>query len=339
MKIYKGLSRLFMAFSQGKESTKLGDFKKYVGLGAVKVLAVNPTREQWNELFESSSNVEPINYITEQEIGGKKVKSIRVSFVVKTTDDKENNGVDMMTTLNFFVQERFETNRDNTKVKVMDSFGRTAWVTKEELSSHAIPIYSNGPANISKDYRAVYRGEDRLTAFIRAYLGIDDIDFFNRTSGKWEQRADVDKCRGRLDDVKKYFSGNVSEIREVMTYQPDNVVKVIFGVRTSEDNREYQTFFADMFLKYNQRSTSYLNTQIQQAQQQGGYPNTVFSVENLKEYDVPPTDFTKVNSAKNPNSFFKQDTGADLPFDLEPVEDLPEEAMPPTDEAENIWGI
>ena len=294
MKIYRGMSKLFMAFSHGKTAVEANNLTRYKGIGQVQIIAVNPTREEWNKIFNTDTKMDPISYTGSMVIADREVETVRITFIVKTVPIK-CNGVDATIPISFFLRKQYVTNGDNTKIAVIDSFGRTAWVTKEQLQNREIPIYSNGPAKIANDYRPYFRGENDLTAFIRAYLAIDDIDYYNAIEQRWEQQKDTDACKGRLDNVANYFKGDISEIKDIIAYQPDNTVKVVFGIR-HDDNNDYQTFFPEAFLKYNRKSTNNISKLIADAQDRGSYPDTDFSVEMIKGITSEPTDFTKVNS-------------------------------------------
>lgn len=337
MKIYKGLSKLFMAFNHGKSIAEDAPIVRYKGIGVVKVLAVNPTREQWNELFPNSTNTDPIEYTGTIDVDGKSVRTVRVTFVVETVDCPENKGIVTRIPISFRLSEQYYMSTAK-KIKVMDDFGRTAWVTQDEFKTHSVPVYADGPARISSNYRAVYRGEDYLTAFIRTFLNLPDIDFYNSNTGKWEQRKDVDASRGGLDEVKKYFSGDISEIVKAIALAPDNALKVVFGVRHGSDNRDYQTFYDARFLRFRQRNAANIMADIKADQERGAYANMEFSVEPLHEWRPAPTDFTNVNSSTLPETTTFYDEG-DAVDDL-PPDDLPfGDETPDAKEPNNPWGL
>lgn len=56
-------------------------------------------------------------------------------------------------------------------------------------------------------------------------------------------------AEARLDKIENYFKGDYSELREAISLQPKNRVKGLFGVRTTEDGKQYQAVYVQKFLK------------------------------------------------------------------------------------------
>ena len=274
-----------MAFSAGKESTEGGVIKRYIGVAPVTIAAVNPTKEHLEEIYGTTLDKAP-EYTGVQEIEGKQVPYARVDFIVKTVADK-CDGIDMTTRISYFVRKEYRFNRDHTKVQVIDKYGRTAWVTKEQATNHEIPMYSNGPANLDKDYRPCYHGEEDLTNFIKAYLVIPNVQRY--VDGKWIMVDNPSECEARLSEVDKLFDGNFKEIQEIISYQPNNKVKVLFGVRTTDDGKQYQTAYTQMVLTNSTSNYSRLDADVKERKNAGAYSTTEFEVVPLKEYTVDAT--------------------------------------------------
>lgn len=274
-----------MALAQGKESTEGLEIKRYIGVAPVYVLAVNPNKTKLEELYGRSLDKEP-EYVTEKD----GVKSARIDFIVKTNAEK-CDGIELITKVSFFVANDFVYGKEKTKTKVIDKYGRTAWVTKEELKEHAIPQYSTGPANIDKDYRQCYRGEEELTEFLKAYLNIDNVQTYDNTTGKWKMVEHPEMCEARLDHIEDYFKSNFKELVDGVNSQPNNQVKVLFGVKTTDDNKQYQDVFTQKVLRNGVRKYNTLQAVLDEKKANGSYPNTEFEVCALKEYGVEPTNF------------------------------------------------
>lgn len=274
-----------MALAQGKESTEGLEIKRYIGVAPVYVLAVNPNKTKLEELYGRSLDKEP-EYVTEKD----GVKSARIDFIVKTNAEK-CDGIELITKVSFFVANDFVYGKEKTKTKVIDKYGRTAWVTKEELKEHAIPQYSTGPANIDKDYRQCYRGEEELTEFLKAYLNIDNVQTYDNTTGKWKMVEHPEMCEARLDHIEDYFKSNFKELVDGVNSQPNNQVKVLFGVKTTDDNKQYQYVFTQKVLRNGVRKYNTLQAVLDEKKANGSYPNTEFEVCALKEYGVEPTNF------------------------------------------------
>lgn len=297
-----------MAFSSGQESKEAISIPRYIGLGVVRVAAVNPNKKETETLFKTTLDKEP-EYVTVKDQDGKKTTSARVDVVLHTVPE-DNNGIDALTRMALWVRNSYRTNKDNTKIQVIDKYGRTAWVTKEEFDNHEIPTYSNGnKANIDKDYRPCYQGEEELTDFFKALLNIPSPMVYK--DNKWVEADNLNECLARFDNIENLFKGDFSELQTAWKLQQNNKVKVEFGVRSNE-GKLYQDFFTRLFLKNNQTSTVKLEEAIKTAQASGAYANTEFQVCALKEYVVAATDLSNSPApAANPfgqpaqNPFFQ----------------------------------
>lgn len=306
----------FMAFSKGAESTEGAVVKRYIGVAPVFVLAVNPNKAELEKLYNTQIENNP-EYISEIEVGEDKhkVQNVRIDFIVKTNAEK-CGGIEFTTKVTFFVRKDFRYNRDHTKVQIIDKYGRTAWVTIEQAKAHEIPMYKNGPANIDKDYRPAYNGEEDLTNFIKAYLNIPNVmKYVNNT---WVMVDNPSDCEARLENINEYFKGNFKELKDIIALQPTNRVKVLFGVRTTDDNKQYQAVYNQMFLKNNITDYSRLDKNLQERKEAGAYPSTEFSVCDLKEYDVEATDLSKSSSSEMPfpASDSSSDSSSATPWDF-----------------------
>lgn len=278
-----------MAFSKGKETTDVV-IKRYIGVAPVKVLAVNPTKAEMEKIYGTDIENDPI-YVGKVDINGQSYNNVRLDFIVAT--DEEKTGVNMTTKVAIFIREQYRYNRDMSKVQVIDKYGRTAWVTKEQAQNHEVPVYANGqPANIDKDYRPCYVGEEDLTNFIKAYLNIPNV--MKYVNGTWVLVDNPQDCEARLDNIKDYFRGDFRELKDIMALQPNNKVKVLFGVRTNDEGRQYQAVYTNMFLKNGVTDYSKLDADLQERKAAGAYPTTEFKVCEFKEYNVEATNFGEV---------------------------------------------
>ena len=282
-----------MALAKGKESKKELEIKKYIGVAPVYVLAVNPNKEKLEELYGRTLDKEP-EYVTEKD----GVKSARIDFIVKTNPER-CGGIELVTKVSFFLADSFIFGKENTKTKIIDKYGRTAWVTKEELKEHAIPQYSTGPANIDKDYRQCYKGEEELTDFMKVYLEIPNVQVFNRTTNSWHMAADPSQSEARLDNIADYFKGNFKELVDGVNMQPNNQVKVLFGIKNTEDGKQFQDVFTQKVLRSNATNYSYLENALEERKENGGYSNTIFEICTFKEYGIEPTTFGTEDPSKD----------------------------------------
>lgn len=294
-----------MAFGQGQVSTDGGSVKRYIGVASVFVLAVNPAKEVLEKLYGRTLENAP-EYVGEVEVGEDKTKyqQVRLDFIVKADPEKyldaANQPLNFVSKVSLFIRKAYRYNKDNTKVQVIDKYGRTAWVTVEQAKAHEIPVYSNGPANIDKDYRPAYVGEEELIKFLIAYLNIPSCQRY--VDGKWVMN-DADKLsdsEASLEHIEDYFKGDFSELKTIIGYQPNNKVKVLFGVRNADDGKQYQTVYTRMFLKNGVSDYSKLDKDVKQTQESGALTSSEFDCTELHEYVVESTNFAGNNSAPFP---------------------------------------
>lgn len=303
------------------------DFKKYVGVGSFRVLGVNPTKEQLEKFYGREQQNEP-EYLKDKvdaNDGDKPYKQLRVSFMIQADlkyedgkEIKENKVLNepLKTTVNFFIDSRYNFNRDKTKVQVIDKYGRTAWVTIEQAKNHQIPVYKNGPAKLDKDYRPAFRGEEDLTNFILNYLNVTPIDTYNKNTGEWVTNPHPEDCEGNLAQIQEYFKGNISELKEYSTVMPNNRVKLCMGVRTDNEGRQFNTVYTGFTMRNGAKSYTALKDDIEGNSQY--LQDTVFTndpvgvITDLQEYkdDVKETDLSSPVS-EDP---FASSGADDLPF-------------------------
>lgn len=297
----------FMAFGKAQVSKEATEIKRYTGVGSVFVVGVNPNKAELEKLYDRELDKDP-EYITEKD----GVTSARIDFIIKTDPTaKCNNGIELLTKFSMFIRNEYRFNKDKTKVQVIDKYGRTAWVTKEQAKAHEIPVYKNGPANIDKDYRPAYVGEEDITNFLKLFLGISNVEKWvkNEATGRREVVGLVDNpqdCECRLENIEDYFKGKFNEIKGAINLMPNNKIKVLFGVRTTDEGKQYQDVYTRKFLSNTVSIYDKLAEDVQTNKDNGAYPNTEFVVADLQEYTVQATNFNNTNN-----------NNGDMPFDEE----------------------
>ena len=298
----KKLNKVFMAFATGKESTEGASIKRYIGIGPVHVLAINPTKEELSKLYNGANIDNEPEYLGTAEVGPegnkKKVNQVRLDFIIKT-DPEKCDGIETTTKATFFLRQDYRFNKDQTKVQIIDKYGRTAWATPEEVKSKSIPQYASGPANIDVDYRPAYIGEEELTNFIKDYLNIPNC--MNYVNGAWVDKTPAEKAEAeaRLDNIDSYFKGDFKELKKIVSYQPNNKVKALFGVKTTADNKQYQAIYTQKFLKNSINDYSKLEKEVQERKAAGAYADTEFEICPLKEYNLEATNFSSTPSGSD----------------------------------------
>ena len=295
---------LMMAVARGQQSTEATEVKKYIGIGSVKVLAVNPTKAQIKELMGYEPQEEP-KYVGTQEVDGKQINYARVDFIVQT--DEEKTGIKYTGRVTYFIRNQYRRGSQSGKYQVIDNFNNTAWATEDTIKAKEQVMYSNGPAKIIGEYRPAYVGEWALMNFIRQYLVIGsagETNGYDYINGTWvEKTGDALKdceCSFTVDEIQKMFKGDFSAVKDAIALQPTNKVKVLFGVRTTDEGREYQDIYPDYVLRNSATSYSKLQEKVEDAKANGGLSNRIYEFCDLKEYKVEATDFSNTPETGDP---------------------------------------
>lgn len=291
----------FLTIGKTYESTESAERKKYIGVGSSYILSVNPDKKELEAIYNTEIANEP-EYLTSSS----DVKGVRVDFLVKT-DPTVNCGIDAINRMSFFLYNEPQYNKDKTKVQVIDIYGNSSYALIEDAKQHKKLISANGKEmKISTQYRPAYRGEADLVCFLKTYLGIKDA--FSFIDGGWKLKENACDFEFSLDNIKDYFSGNVYELKEVLSLQPKNKVKLLYGVRTT-DKGQFQTICThnNMFLVNNSgdKGLTYLEKVLAKAKLAGAFSDTEYRVCPLQEYTVKPTDLStpEVDSSNDENPF------------------------------------
>ncbi len=287
-----------MAIARGNESKEAQEFKRYIGVAPVFIKAVNPDKKEHEALFNTTLEEAP-NYIgTVEDSDGNSYPNARIQVVLQP--DTEKIGFEMpLVTMSLFLQNRPRVGANSGKTQVIDKYGRTAWASEAELAANAIPVYSNGPADIDKDYRPAYVGEEELMEFVKAYLCIPSITVWDSSIRKMVPNTKVkpEECECRFDNLDKLFKGDFTEIKDALGFQPTNKVKVMLGVRTdAESGRLYQAVYTRRFLRNSSTNLSSLDKELQEmiknAATNGRVLTTEYQAVPVHEYSVDATTFT-----------------------------------------------
>jgi hypothetical protein len=304
-----------MAIARGTESKEAQGFKRYIGVAPVFIKAINPTKKEHEELFNTTLEEDPSYVGTVTDSDGNECANARIQIVFQP--DNEKLGFEMpLVTMALFIQNKARVGGNSGKTQVVDKYGRFAWATPEELASKSIPTYANGAADIDKDYRPAYVGEEDLIEFVRAYLCIPSVTVWDkdtRTMVPNPRVKSITECECRFDNLDKIFKGDFSEIKDALGYQPTNKVKIMLGVRTDvESGRLYQSVYTKKFLKNSSNSYATLDKELQDmvknAATNGRTLNVEYAAVPAHEYSVEATTFT-------PTTVEAPSTVDDLPFD------------------------
>lgn len=280
----------FITVGKTKESTEAAEFKRYIGVGSTRVLAVNPSKQERDELLGYEIPQEP-EYTGTDDNG----QFARVSFIV-ATDPAVNNGIDIKNILSFTLRPVQACNRDQTKLQVIDDFGNSAWGPADDVKAKKQLLNANGtPLKIAPNYHIACRGEADLVAFLKAYLNVEDA--FDYANGTWSLKKNTEDYVFKLEHIKNYFTGDFSEIKEAIKLQPHNKVKLLYGVRTTDEGKQYQAIASGGEFILRNSANSHMLARLEKnlfnAKQAGRYATTEFKVQELQEFSVTPTDLSQ----------------------------------------------
>ena len=225
---------------KGKQKAEQSEFKKelFVGFTSVRVVAINPSREELNKLLQKpdSEDDKPIEYLSQDQEGNDR---LRLSFWLFD----EQRGKYFVHSFNLTNKER--TNKDKDKVQIVNSTCSTTWVPFIEGTTDAdksfIPTWFKAFTDKEKNeigtkkWRKALTGEEELANLMRAWLGRlnwNDVD------------TEVQV------DTSKLFKEKYQELRGLIDGDYDTPFVVLLGVRTDENDstKKYQQVYGNSFL-------------------------------------------------------------------------------------------
>jgi len=274
-----------------------GNFPLYTGIAPVTVVAVNPTAEELSSIY--GRKVEKIADYTGKNPEGKEY--VRLDFILKVADNflkNKNISEPLFGKLTIFLMAGSVKNKDESKLKVINDYGQTQWVTAEIYQKMGLPVTNDGRemTDFLLPYKPCFAGEDDLVAFLRAYLSIDNPR--EKVGDQWvlASKEKLEDCQSSfsIDEIKQMISGNISPVKNAIDIRSNNHVKVLFTVRVSPDNKKYQHVYSRYFVKakvWDEGAENMFKGEIAKNQQsvsgmEFGYP--------FSEWKESPTDFMDI---------------------------------------------
>lgn len=289
---FKKFRSLFLIAKGQNSNDVVSEFNRYIGIGTFKVIGINPSKEELGKIYGRDIEKDP-QYNTVSEKDGENIDGLRVSFIVTTSDDKTNNGIDFTAPFNIFLRDRYYISNkefEDQKIKVIDHYGQTSWVTEQQLKDQEVPTLANGKfAKLIAPFRPVIEGEEQLIEFIRAYLSLPAPMIYKNES--WVASEKLDEAVIYFDNIKALVKGNLNEVKEAINSRPDNKLKLMVGVRTTDDNKIYQDFFVERPMRFSERTHNTTQKLLDERKSVGAYPNTEFSTSPIHIYSLEPSTF------------------------------------------------
>lgn len=238
--------------------------KQFVGFTAVKVVAVNPSREELNKILGKDDTPEdkPITYLGQDPDGNDR---LRMLFVLR--DDKNDHTFFH----SFNLTNKVRKNKEGDKCQIVNSTCSTSWAPLiKEVDKKGKPIVDEDGKNVytnnvdeslipswfvnftnkdkevigSKKWRPALSGEEELVTLLRSWLGrLDFMDpeteVFVDTTSLFKENFKELRGLISLDEEGKFTTGGL-----------DTEFVVLLGVKTDEEDvtKKYQQVWSKAFL-------------------------------------------------------------------------------------------
>ena len=196
------------------------EFAKKIGLFEARVIAVNPTTEEYadvlgRQLKEDSKSTE---YLGTSKDGNAR---LRIDFWLEEVKTREKFK------LTFFIENKEKENKDLTKKQYINNIGRCTWAD----SPNNLPTWFK-----ERENRVAFVGEEDLFNFLRSWLS--NINFSS------------EKSILQLE-FNKLIKGNVKELKEQINGEwATNIVALatVTSKETPDGTKEYQAIYSKAFL-------------------------------------------------------------------------------------------
>jgi hypothetical protein len=214
-----------------EKSTGTGNFPKYVGYFEGEVVGINPTAEEYFDIY----GVEPkkeLKYLKEED-GVKKA-----DIVVVLKEVSKGN----LFQLRFFLKDLPKVGSKSGKMQYINNVGTCGWAFDEEgLQSWFL---KDGDGS-TRSFRQAYEGEENFLKFLRTWLG--NLDF--RKPGAQLQI-----------DWKKVINGNLTEWKQYIGHDYTTPIGAMATVNIKDDGSTQQSVFAGTFFPHYQMKSLRVST-------------------------------------------------------------------------------
>jgi hypothetical protein len=196
------------------------EFVKKVGLFEAKVIAVNPTTEEYADVLgrQLKEDSKATEYLGTSKDGNAR---LRLDFWLEEVKTQEKFK------LTFFIENKEKENKDQTKKQYINNIGRCTWAD----SPNNLPTWFK-----ERENRVSFVGEEDLYNFLRSWLS--NIDFSSK------------KSTLQLE-FNKLIKGNVKEIKEQINGEWATNIVALATINTKETDdgvKEFQNIYNKAFL-------------------------------------------------------------------------------------------
>lgn len=287
-----------MAIASGGETTEYASSKKYTGIAACTLLAVNPNKDELSKIFASDNG--PANIEKEPEYtgtDGSGVDYIRIDLYMQTIPEK-SNGIKTVIKIGYFIRNTKRFNRDNSKLQVINAYGDSTWLTQAQFDAKTPP--ETMPNYQMKNVRPAFAGEEEFVKFLKRFLVIPAYSY-KKGDGTIVTVADSATAECQLGAISEYFKGNISEIKTPLMARKGNKIKFLFGVKTTAENKSYQDCFIQMPVGFSTSNYDKLIEAMMKRKEDNAFQNTDFGTSPFifQEWTLTPTQLSS-SPATNP---------------------------------------
>ena len=189
------------------------EFVKKVGLFTGRVIAVNPSEEEYESVLGITLDEgRTLEYLGEKDGN----TTLRIDI---WTEDKEGD----KRKVSFFLEDKIRTNKEETKIQYINKTGVCSWADDP----------NNLPEWFAKGgYREAHVGEEELYEFLRMWLGkLDYRDAETVLEIDWKKLM-----KNNLSDIREQIDGEycndegVGELGIIITKEKDGEIKEYQGV-------------------------------------------------------------------------------------------------------------
>ena len=293
------------AFGKQVEVKSGAAVKLYTGAENFKVVAVNPTKEELEKMYDRELNFTP-EYVGTTKVsdadGEREVPQVRLDFFLANEDNS------ITTKLQFYVANTHHKSSTG-KFKCINSFGKDAWLDEDSVKSKTMP--SNMSWYNPDGVKVARRGEVELISYLVNLLNLPfNLD---KVSDVSEAYARIDK-----DEWTKIFAGDVTLLREIVG-GTNNKIGVLLGVKTKGDGKLVQGSFNKHTLRQftiaskKEAKFKYILRDLDEVKAAGALGNVDFGPRDLelREHSLTPTKISSDNT--NQGDIFATATLSDDP--------------------------
>jgi hypothetical protein len=276
-------------------------YTRYTGILPVQVACINPDKKGLEKLFPGRDITEEPSYVLEKE----GMRGTRVCIYYKTNPLLDSTrDMELVFNGNYYLWDAKRVSKNGLKTEHVNEYGESRWLTSDEVTGELVTGGKSIP--FLPPYRAAYQGEVSLLRFVRTFLSVESCAIYKNSEWVLKEDARLPSCKGwfTVDEMKKMLAGNLSPLREVIAMAPDNHVKILLGIKTTDNGKQYQAVH-ERVLHASSTSVTALTRDIEN-ERAAGYVSGI-------EWGKPPYLFTAIENT--PTEFKKDEPVAGTVFE------------------------